>query len=71
MQRLFLDTNVFIIGTVIPGSPEADILEWPGFFARRVGRPTVVVSDALTEQLLRVGRRVGGKDYGGELIARL
>lgn len=71
LQRLFLDTNVFIIGTVMPASPEASILEWLGFFERRLGSPTVVVSDTLTEQILRVGRRVGGKDYSGELIVRL
>lgn len=71
LQRLFLDTNVFIIGTVMPTSPEAEILEWLGFFGGGVDHPTVVVSDILIEQILRVGRRVGGKDYSGELIVRL
>jgi len=70
-QRLFLDTNVFIIGSVMPDSPEASILEWLGFFNRRKSSPVVIVSDVLIEQILRVGRRVGGKDYSGELIVRL
>lgn len=70
-QRLFLDTNVFIIGTAIPDSPEARILEWLGFFERRDNSPTIIVSDVLLEQIRRVGRRIGGKDYSGELIVRL
>lgn len=71
LQRIFLDTNVFIIGSAITGSPEASILEWLGFFDRQAGSPIVIVSDALLEQILRVGRRIGGKDYSGELIVRL
>jgi predicted nucleic acid-binding protein len=70
-QRIFLDTNVFIIGSTEPSSPEASILEWLGFFGRRIGGSTVVVSDVLIEQVVRVGRRIRGKDYSGELIARL
>ena len=70
LQRLFLDTNVFIIGSTVLGPPEASILDWLGFFQRR-DSPIVIVSDALIEQILRVGRRVGGKDYAGELIVRL
>ena len=71
LQRLFLDTNVFIIGVAMPESPEAVLLDWLGFFHKRDDSPVVVVSDALIEQIRRVGRRVGGKDHAGELIARL
>ena len=70
-RRLFLDTNVYIIGSVMRNSAEGSILEWLGFFERQVDSPTVLVSEALIEQILRVGRRVGGKDYGGELVNRL
>lgn len=70
-RRIFLDTNVFIIGVAFPDSAEASILNWIGFFEK--GEPTTIVitSDALIEQLLRVGRRVGGKDHSSQLIVRL
>lgn len=71
LHRLFLDTNVFIIGTAMPDSPEAIILDWLGFFDKHSDRPAIIVSDVLIEQIRRVGRRIGGKDYAGELIARL
>lgn len=71
LRQLFLDTNVYIIGSVVRNSDEGSILEWLGFFERQGDSPTVLVSEALIEQILRVGRRVGGKDYGGELITRL
>lgn len=71
LRRLFLDTNVYIIGSVMRNSAEGSILEWLGFFERQVDSPTVLVSEPLIEQILRVGRRVGGKDYGGELVSRL
>jgi len=70
-QKLFLDTNVYIIGTTLPESPEAVILDWIGFFELTNADIEVVISDALIDQILRVGCRVKDKDYSGELIARL
>jgi predicted nucleic acid-binding protein len=70
-SRLFLDTNVYLIGESNPDSQEAQILEWIGY---REGKPStleVVVSDELFRQISRVSRRLRGKDWGGEILARI
>ncbi len=69
--RLFLDTNVFIIGTALPDSPEAQILRWAGFGMPQPGPVEVVVSQDLFEQILHVGSRLKGKDWGSEIVGRL
>lgn len=69
--RIFLDTNVFIIGAAFPGSPEGQILHWVGFGAPQPGPVEVVVSQELFEQILRVGRRLKGKDWGSEIVGRI
>ncbi len=70
-RRIFLDTNIYILGAILPDSFEAAILEWLGFFDPRETGAEVIVSDALFQQILRVARRVQNKDLGGELLARL
>ena len=69
--RIFLDTNVFIIGAALPDSPEAKILVWAGFGRPQPGPVEVVVSHELFEQILRVGRRLKGKDWGSEIVGRI
>jgi hypothetical protein len=69
--RLFLDTNVYILGAIDPASAEARILEWVGFGAQRADAPEVVVSAELVLQILRVAKRLRNKDWAGELIMRL
>jgi len=66
--RLFLDTNVFIIGAALPGSVEAGILRWIGYGQPEPGPVSVVISAELVEQILRVGRRLKGKDWGSQII---
>lgn len=70
-KRIFFDTNVFIIGAAMVESPEATILDWAGF----AGSPTmpveIIVSDVLIEQILRVARRIRGKDWAGEIVSRI
>ena len=72
-MRVFLDTNVFILGVVIPESPEAEILSRLGFQGNV--EPTldakIIVCKALLDQIRRVGRRVGGKDFAGALISQV
>jgi predicted nucleic acid-binding protein len=74
-RRLFLDTNIYIIGALQPNSPHAAILRQIGFFEPQelaVSEVSeVIVSDVLLEQILRVGRRIQDKDYSGALIAQL
>ncbi len=69
--RVFLDTNVFIIGAALPGSPEGQILRWAGFGMPQPGPVEVIVSQELFEQILRVGRRLKGKDWGSEIVGRI
>lgn len=70
-MRLFLDTNIFIIGAVEQTSPEADILRWLGYYGGVGADAQLIVCKELLEQILRVGRRVGGKDFAGALINRV
>lgn len=67
--RLFLDTNVYIIGAAIEDSPEAVILNWAGFAGKPDQEVEIIVSNALFSQILRVAKRVRGKDWGGEILA--
>lgn len=62
--RVFLDTNVFIIGTAEPDSDEAAILKWAGFGQEAPGPVEIIVSTVLFAQILRVGRRLHDKDWG-------
>ncbi len=67
--RLFLDTNIYIIGAALDDSPEARILNWAGFAGEPEQPVEIVVSDALFGQILRVAKRLQGKDWGGEILA--
>ena len=75
---IFLDTNVYIVGSALPDSPEARILRWLGY-GQRISGPepcrsrsaTVVVSQPLFEQISRVARRLQDKDWAGEILGHL
>jgi predicted nucleic acid-binding protein len=70
-DRIFLDTNVYIIGAALPDSPEGKILRWAGFGMVEPGPIEIVISQELIEQILRVGRRLKGKDWGSEIVGRI
>ncbi len=70
-RRLFLDTNVYIIGAALDDSPEALILNWAGFAGQPAKPVEIVVSNALFGQILRVAKRLRGKDWGGEILAHI
>jgi len=70
-QRIFLDTNVYIIGAAFADSPEAVILNWLGFGGQPIIPIEVIVSDALFGQILRVAKRLQGKDWGGQILANI
>jgi predicted nucleic acid-binding protein len=70
-QRIFLDTNVFVIGFALPQSAEGEILDWVGLGQEMPGEIEVIMSDELLEQIRRVAKRLRGKEWGGELIGRL
>ncbi|MBE9118706.1 hypothetical protein IQ249_22715 [Lusitaniella coriacea LEGE 07157] len=68
---VFLDTNVYIIGTIDLGSYERQILKWLGFEEAKNNEVEVVVSEELFEQILRVSKRLKNKDWGGEILGRI
>lgn len=70
-QRIFLDTNVYIVGAALADSPEAAILHWLGFASKPAESVEIIVSDALFGQILRVAKRLRGKDWGGEILAHI
>ena len=55
--RVFLDTNVFIIGAAFEDAIEAEILRWLGYGEENASAIEVVVSQDLFQQILRVGKR--------------
>lgn len=65
--RILCDTNVFILGHLEPDSPEGRIL---GAIANQ-SSVALILSNELIEQIRRVARRVGGKDWTGLLLNRL
>jgi predicted nucleic acid-binding protein len=69
-RRIFLDTNVYIVGSALEGSPEALILDWAGW-GDQPSSVEVVVSDALLKQIARVARRIRDKDWAGELLSQI
>ena len=68
---IFLDTNVYIIGTIDSTSPERKILESLGFDSKKKEEAIVLISDELIEQILRVSKRIKNKDLGGEILGRI
>lgn len=70
-ERVFLDTNVYIFGVADADSPEWTILQWAGYGQDERGPAEIVVSDELFTQILRVAKRIRGKDWGGQLLGRI
>lgn len=70
-KRIFLDTNVYIIGSADSTSAEFRVLQWMGFAAHRPDAPEVIVSEELFQQIRRVGRRLASKEWAGQILARI
>jgi predicted nucleic acid-binding protein len=69
--RVFLDTNVYIVGSANSTSSEWKILQWLGFESRRSDAAEVVISAEVIEQILRVAKRLKNKDWAGSVVARI
>lgn len=69
-MRLFLDTNVYIVGQLDAHSPENRILVW---LEQNQNNPfvQVVISQELIEQILRVGKRVKNKDWASNIVNKI
>ena len=61
-QRIFLDTNVYIIGAAIPDSDEAAILDWASFDGSEVPE----IEDELALDVARAGE--AGMGAPGKLV---
>jgi predicted nucleic acid-binding protein len=71
LSRIFLDTNIYIVGAADNQSYEGLILEWLGFWQQNASGVEVVISQELLEQIARVAKRLQNKDWAGELIGRV
>ncbi|HAX78157.1 MAG TPA: hypothetical protein DCY88_20640 [Cyanobacteria bacterium UBA11372] len=71
LNRVFFDTNVYIIGAADPNTYESRLLQWVGFGEEEPSSVEVVVSEELFDQILRVAKRLKNKDWGGELLGRI
>ncbi|MEO0988080.1 MAG: hypothetical protein AAFY20_21455 [Cyanobacteria bacterium J06639_14] len=66
-----MDTNVYIVGASDLDGSEGKILQFLGFEEANPDAPEVVISKELVEQVLRVGKRLQGKDWASNLMARI
>ena len=71
-MRIFLDTNIYIIGQLIPLSPEEQLLKLLEFYDKKPSSEIqVIISQELINQLLRVGKRLQGKDWSSKLVDQI
>lgn len=70
-MRIFLDTNIYILGADDRRSNEGQILTWLGFWQNIGGSNEVIVSQALIDQVTRVAKRLRNKDWSGELLGKI
>ncbi len=72
MRRIFLDTNIYIIGQLKPLSPAEQILKWLGYYTPN-NQPSikVIISQELINQILRVGKRLQGKDWAAKTVDQI
>ena len=70
-MRIFLDTNIYILGADDRESNEGRILTWLGFQQNIGGSNEVIVSQALIDEVTRVAKRLRNKDWSGELLGKI
>ncbi|WP_017295079.1 PIN domain-containing protein [Geminocystis herdmanii] len=71
-KRIFLDTNIYIIGDADKKSPESIILEAFGYRNKcKILKGEIILSDILLDQIRRVGKYLYGKDQAGEIISNI
>lgn len=71
LQRVFLDTNIYIIGAVDPNSPAGRVLHWVGYGSRSPDELEIIVSEALFREIRRVARRLQNKDWAGLILSHI
>lgn len=70
LQRICLDTNVYIIGTQAPDSDEAKILKAIGYYGQENLKfeAEIILSPELIDQIRRVGKYLWNKDKAGLVL---
>lgn len=72
MKRICLDTNIYIIGQLQQDSSEALILSALGFYNQiNYCDSKVIISQEIINQILRVGKRLQGKDWASKLVDQI
>ncbi|TVQ65139.1 MAG: hypothetical protein EA366_00330 [Spirulina sp. DLM2.Bin59] len=72
-QRIFLDTNIYILGIQIPESDEAKILEAIGYNGEPLKLITtkIIISPELVDQIRRVSKYLWQKDQSGWNLSQI
>jgi predicted nucleic acid-binding protein len=70
-KRIFLDTNIYIIGVADSSSNERKILNWLGLNNNQNNSIEVIVSEELFNQILRVSKRLKNKDWGSKIVNKI
>jgi len=72
LRRIFLDTNIFIIGDADKQSSESLILESLGYRNMPIVlNAEIVMSEELIDQIRRVSKYLYGKDQAGAIISNI
>jgi hypothetical protein len=72
LQRIFLDTNIYILGDANKHSPESQILEACGYRGKTPRLTAeIIFSDELIDQIRRVSKYLYGKQQAGQIIGNL
>jgi predicted nucleic acid-binding protein len=72
LKRVFLDTNIYIVGDANKQSFESIILEAFGYRNQsKLIHAEIILSDELLDQIRRVSKYLYGKDQAGEIISNI
>lgn len=69
--RLFLDTNIYILGAADATTPEGQILAWLEQIEPNTHQIEILISEEVIDQILRVAKRLTNKDRAGQLINQI
>jgi predicted nucleic acid-binding protein len=69
--RLFLDTNIYILGATDLNTSEGQILLWLEQLSFDDDQVALLVSEELLDQVARVAKRLTNKDLAGQLISQI
>ena len=73
LQRLCLDTNIYVLGVQQPDSEEYQILSAIGFYdhEKRQIEAEIILSAELIDQIRRVVKYLSNKDDAGSVLGRI